>query len=145
MNQEHVAEVTRIETDTYEFPWTEGIFRDCLRVGYSCWAAESWRGLCGYGLLAIAAGECHVLNVCIKPDLQGQGIGGRFMGHLMDVAMGRGAGRIFLEVRVGNHAARRLYRDLGFREIGRRKGYYPAGQGREDALVLAWDRSGKSR
>ena len=137
MNQGHIAEVMCIETEAYAFPWTEDIFRDCLRVGYSCWVAECWRGLCGYGLLAIAAGECHVLNVCIKPDLQGRGIGGRFMGHLMAVAMGRGAEKIFLEARVGNRAARRLYRDLGFRRIGRRKGYYPAEQGREDAVVMA--------
>jgi len=88
-------------------------------------------------VLSVAAGEAHLLNVCVAPRLQGEGHGRRLMKRLIDLARWHQAQRIFLEVRPSNPRAIRLYHDLGFNEIGRRPNYYPARQGREDALVLA--------
>ena len=137
MRPEDVAEVSRIEASAYEFPWTEGIFRDCLRAGYGCWVLSRDAELLGYGVLSVAAGEAHVLNVCIAPRVQGEGHGRRLMKRLIDLARWHQAQRIFLEVRPSNPRAIRLYDDLGFNEIGRRPNYYPARHGREDALVMA--------
>jgi len=134
---EEVAEVAAVEARAYEFPWSEGIFRDCLRAGYNCWVLVREQAIIGYGVLSVAAGEAHVLNVCVAPEVQGEGHGRRLMRRLMDLARWHGAERIFLEVRPSNPRAMQLYHTLGFNEIGRRPNYYPAKNGREDAIVMA--------
>ncbi|WP_386070047.1 ribosomal protein S18-alanine N-acetyltransferase [Tahibacter sp. UC22_41] len=134
---EEVAEVAAVEARAYEFPWSEGIFRDCLRAGYNCWVLVREQAIIGYGVLSVAAGEAHVLNVCVAPEVQGEGHGRRLMRRLMDLARWHGAERIFLEVRPSNPRAMQLYHTLGFNEIGRRPKYYPAKNGREDAIVMA--------
>lgn len=137
MRPEEVAEVAAVEMRAYEFPWSEGIFRDCLRAGYNCWVLVRDDVLIGYGVLSVAAGEAHVLNVCISPDAQGEGHGRRLMRRLIDLARWHNAERVFLEVRPSNPRAIQLYHSLGFNEIGRRPNYYPAARGREDAIVMA--------
>ena len=138
MREEDLTQVAKIEAAGYEFPWTLGIFRDCLRAGYGCWVlARPGDEIVGYGILSVAAGEAHVLNVCVDPSEQGGGHGRRLMKRLIDLARWHEAHRIFLEVRPSNTRAIALYHDLGFNEIGRRPNYYPAKKGREDALVLA--------
>ena len=137
MREEDIAEVMDIERRAYPFPWTEGILRDCLRVSYSCWVYERGERVEAYAVMSVAAGEAHILNLCVRPELQGQGLGRRTLQHLMAVARRHGADSIFLEVRPSNAAALALYLGMGFDEIGRRRGYYPAADGREDALVLA--------
>ena len=137
MREFDLEAVAQIEQQNYDFPWTYGIFRDCLRAGYGCMVLEQAGEVIGYAILSVAAGEAHVLNVSVLADAQGQGHGRRLMKRLLDLARWHGAGRVFLEVRPSNHAAIKLYEDLGFVEIGRRPGYYPAADGREDALVLA--------
>lgn len=134
---EDVAAVAAVEARAYEFPWSEGIFRDCLRAGYNCWVLVHEQAVIGYGVLSVAAGEAHVLNVCVAPEAQGEGHGRRLMRRLMDLARWHGAERIFLEVRPSNPRAMQLYHTLGFNEIGRRPNYYPARNGREDAIVMA--------
>ena len=134
---EDVAAVAAVEARAYEFPWSEGIFRDCLRAGYNCWVLVREQAVIGYGVLSVAAGEAHVLNVCVAPEAQGEGHGRRLMRRLMDLARWHGAERIFLEVRPSNPRAMQLYHTLGFNEIGRRPNYYPARNGREDAIVKA--------
>ncbi|HVH33254.1 MAG TPA: ribosomal protein S18-alanine N-acetyltransferase [Tahibacter sp.] len=134
---EEVVEVAAVEARAYEFPWSEGIFRDCLRAGYNCWVLVREQAIIGYGVLSVAAGEAHVLNVCVAPEVQGEGHGRRLMRRLMDLARWHGAERIFLEVRPSNPRAMQLYHTLGFNEIGRRPNYYPAKNGREDAIVMA--------
>ncbi|HWU52598.1 MAG TPA: ribosomal protein S18-alanine N-acetyltransferase [Tahibacter sp.] len=134
---EEVADVAAVEARAYEFPWSEGIFRDCLRAGYNCWVLVREQAIIGYGVLSVAAGEAHVLNVCVAPEAQGEGHGRRLMRRLMDLARWHGAERIFLEVRPSNPRAMQLYHTLGFNEIGRRPNYYPARNGREDAIVMA--------
>lgn len=129
--------VMAIERRAYPFPWTQGIFDDCLRAGYPAWVLHGTDGLLGYGVLSIAAGEAHVLNVCVDPARQGQGLGRHLFRALIDEAIRHGAARVFLEVRPSNPAAIALYHDEGFNEIGRRPRYYPAHDGREDAIVMA--------
>ena len=130
-----------IERSAYRQCWTEGIFRDCLRVGYECWAILEAMEIVGYGILSIGAGEAHLLNLCVMPERQGCGLGRELLNHLIDGAIGQGALAMYLEVRVSNLRAQSLYRSFGFREIGRRNAYYPADAFlmREDALVFRLD------
>jgi len=143
MREEDLPAVHSIEARAYEFPWSVGIFRDCLRADYPSWVMYDQARIEGYFLMSIAAGEAHVLNVCVAPELQGQGHGRRLLQALIQVARGRGAERIFLEVRPSNLGAIRLYHREGFNEIGRRPRYYPARDGREDALVMAMELLGQ--
>jgi ribosomal-protein-alanine N-acetyltransferase len=137
MRAEDLDQVTAIEIANYEYPWTQMIFRDCLRAGYNCWVLEQGVEVIGYGVLTAAAGEAHVLNVCISTDHQGAGLGKRLMQRLIDLARWHRTERIFLEVRPSNARAIALYDQLGFNEIGKRPNYYPAKRGREDAIVMA--------
>lgn len=131
---EHVLKVERL---SYEFPWTFGIFRDCLRVGYHCYVCESAAGLIGHGVMSIAAGESHLLNICVHPEWQRRGLGRQLVEFLLEVARKREVKTVLLEVRVSNAAAYRLYASLGFNEVGTRHHYYPGRDGREDAMILA--------
>jgi ribosomal-protein-alanine N-acetyltransferase len=138
MRLDDIAEVLAIEVRAYEFPWTDGVFRDCFKAGYSLWVLESAAGIVGYGVLSAAAREAHILNLCVAPELQGQGHGRRLLDRLVDLARWHQVERIFLEVRPSNHAAIALYHRAGFCEIGNRPNYYPAkGSRREDAVVMA--------
>lgn len=130
--------VVGIEQSAYKFPWTVGIFRDCLRTGYVCRVCEDESGVVGYGIMSITAGECHILNICVHKESQRLGFGTRLLEHLLDVAC-QNRGRVaFLEVRKSNIRAYSLYTGLGFNEIGERRNYYPAARGkREHAVVLA--------
>ncbi len=139
-----LAAVAALERESYEFPWTSGIFNDCLRAGHSCWVLVVDGEVAGYGILAIAAGEAHVLNLCIGEAYRGRGYGRHLLGRLLDVTRWSGAERVFLEVRPSNPVAQALYLSLGFAEIGRRPRYYPAREGREDAIVMALDLPGAS-
>jgi ribosomal-protein-alanine N-acetyltransferase len=129
--------VLAIESGIYEFPWTLGNFRDSMRAGYSCWALYEDQRLIGYAVLMLAAGEGHLLNLSIAAAAQRRGHGARLLGHLVRVARDYGARVLFLEVRPSNAPAQRLYAAHGFHQIGVRRGYYPARDGREDAIVLS--------
>jgi ribosomal-protein-alanine N-acetyltransferase len=130
-------EIMNIETRAYEFPWSAGIFSDCLRVGYSCWAYEDENNIIGYGVMSVAAGEAHILNLTVKPESQRRGIGEILIKQFIKLARRYEVDMLMLEVRPSNKAALSLYAKLGFNEISVRKGYYPAATGREDALILA--------
>ena len=93
----------------------------------------------GHGVLSVAVGEAHVLNVCVAPACQGQGFGRALLDHLLGRALALRAEVVFLEVRPSNGVAIALYESVGFNEIGRRRNYYPAAIGHEDALVMALD------
>ncbi len=136
MLEADLAEVMAIERAAYEFPWTEGIMRDCFRFGYLCKVYATSQAIIGYAFMSVAVGECHFLNICIAPSAQQRGHGARFLVHLLRMAREAGARSAHLEVRASNIGAYRLYHKMGFNEIGVRKGYYPARQGREDALLL---------
>lgn len=137
MQPDDLQAVVGIEIRAYEFPWTLGIFRDCIKAGYQCLVLVRGGDPVGYGVLSIAANEAHVLNVAVAPEEQGGGHGKRLMKRLIDLARWHRAERVFLEVRPSNPRAIALYDQLGFNEIGRRPNYYPAKKGREDAIVMA--------
>ena len=139
MRLEDLPEVLEIELRAYPFPWTRGIFEDCLRAAYPSWVLADGDTITGYGVLSVAADEAHVLNICVDPRLQGRGHGRRLLHALLHLARGRGAQRLFLEVRPSNRGALALYHAEGFNEIGRRPRYYPAHSGREDAIVMAME------
>ncbi|MGZ8174645.1 MAG: ribosomal protein S18-alanine N-acetyltransferase [Methylobacter sp.] len=136
MRSSDLPGVMAIERANYQFPWEEDIFRDCFKANYSCWVCVEDENVLGYSILAMAVGEAHVLNICVAPAEQGQGIGRKMLQHLVEEARGR-AETMFLEVRPSNAVAIALYQDMGFNEIGIRKGYYQAENGREDAIMLA--------
>lgn len=140
MRETDLDAIMRIETRAYPFPWTLGIFRDCMRADYPMWVQERGGEIIGYGVLSIAADEAHVLNLCTAPGYEGQGLGQRMLQALLRIARGHGAQRVFLEVRPSNPRAIELYDRSGFNEIGRRPRYYPAANnGREDAIVMAME------
>ena len=137
MCDDDLAAVQEIEQRSYDFPWSLGIFSDCLRVGYCCWVLDTASGLAGYGIMSVAVEESHILNVCIAPESRRRGHARALMSHLMGTAMRHGARIAYLEVRPSNAAALKLYSELGFRHVGTRRAYYPAHNGREDAYVLS--------
>ena len=139
MREADLDAVMAIELRAYTFPWTRGIFRDCLQAGYPMWLLERQGEIVGYGVLSIAADEAHVLNLCTAPGNEGQGLGQRMLQALLKIARGHAAQRVFLEVRPSNPRAIALYERSGFNEIGRRPRYYPAHAGREDAIVMAME------
>ncbi|MFW6092478.1 MAG: ribosomal protein S18-alanine N-acetyltransferase [Pseudomonadota bacterium] len=127
------------EVRSYHYPWTRGNFSDCLAAGYDCWVSLLDDRVIGHGILSVAVGEAHLLNVCVVRDHQGRGFGRDLAVHLLERARARAARTVFLEVRPSNVVALALYRSLGFNEIGIRKDYYPAQSGHEDAQVMALD------
>ena len=139
MRLEDLDTVIALENQSYEFPWSAGIFGDCVKAGHPCWVLCVDAATVGYGILSMGAGEAHVLNICIGPDHRGRGLGRHLLGRLLDIARWNGAERIFLEVRPSNPLAKALYESVGFTEIGRRPRYYPAHNGREEAIVMALD------
>lgn len=139
MHETDLAVALANERAAYEFPWTLGIFRDCLRVGYQCFVRELAGRVVGHGIMSVAAQECHLLNICVHPDYQRHGHGRAMVTHLLDIARRKRAVMALLEVRVSNDAAYRLYTSMGFDEVGVRRNYYPARRGREDAIILACD------
>jgi ribosomal-protein-alanine N-acetyltransferase len=136
MQEADLQEVAAVESAIYSHPWTRGNFADSLRAGYECHTWRSGAELVGYFVLLVAAGEAHLLNLSIAAAWQRKGHGSALLREAMRVGRAAGARNLFLEVRPSNAAAKALYRRFGFRQISRRRGYYPAHAGREDALVL---------
>ncbi len=136
MRQADLAAVATIERETYDFPWSEGIFRDCLLAGYTSVVLERSGEIVGYGIMSVAAGEAHLLNICVARSLRRRGIGRMLLRYLMRRARTFRAKRMFLEVRPSNESAISLYHQEGFAKLGVREGYYKARDGNEDAVVL---------
>jgi ribosomal-protein-alanine N-acetyltransferase len=137
MNYSDLKQVIAIEEKAYPYPWTVGIFRDCLRVGYKAWVMTLYNKVMGYGIVMLAPGEAHILNICIDPDYQGKGLGRYLLRYLVKKSSHTDIDMILLEVRCSNTSAQQLYQSEGFNELGVRKAYYPADGGREDAIILA--------
>jgi ribosomal-protein-alanine N-acetyltransferase len=129
--------IATIERAAYQYPWSLGIFRDCLLAGYHCLVLDVGGSVTGYGIMSIAAGEAHLLNLCVHPHAQRFGYGRRLLNVLLLRAAEADADKVFLEVRPSNEPALRLYRSVGFEQIGIRPAYYQADNGREDAVILA--------
>ena len=129
--------VSAVEQASYEFPWSPGIFRDCLLAGYQCLALVIGGDIYGYAIMSVAARKAHILNICVHPDVQRRGYGRRLLYALCVRADALDVDRAFLEVRPSNLAAINLYRSAGFEQIGVRPSYYQAESGRENAVIFA--------
>lgn len=133
-----LRQIMAIESCAYDFPWSRGIFEDCLRMGYSNWVLPGPDDeVIGYVLMSYAVDEGHILNLCVHQRLRGQGYGQQLLNHILAQARKSELVRVLLEVRPSNTAAQALYGAAGFRQIGQRPRYYPSPEGREDAIVLA--------
>ena len=132
--------VLEIENESHIHPWSKSVFRDCLRVSYICEMLideANPENIIVYGVMSVAAGEAHIFNVCVNAGFRRQGFGEKMMLYLIDKAKNKNAGATFLEVRPSNTSAISLYEKLGFEITGRRKDYYPAENGREDAVIMS--------
>jgi len=136
MTASDLDRILEIETASYGFPWSEGIFNDCLRVGYECRVLEVDGTIVGYGIVSALVREAHILNICLDVAYRRLGLGRHLLEHLLAVASYKNVHEVFLEVRPSNVAALTLYKEFGFDVVGRRHNYYRASDGREDALVL---------
>lgn len=146
MTLQRLDEIVEIEKVAYDFPWSRGNFVDSLAAGYLAqMALDAEDAVAGYWVAMPGVEEMHLLNVTVRPGLQRRGHGAMLLEAVIDASRAHGARSLWLEVRHSNLAARRLYERRGFRPVGVRRGYYPAGGGRrEDALVmsLALDEAG---
>jgi [ribosomal protein S18]-alanine N-acetyltransferase len=136
MRETELPSVLEIENAIYEHPWTRGNFADSLRAGYQCWTYRLDRRLLGYFVLIVAAGEAHLLNLSVAAQSQRRGYGAALLAESIRIARALGGRNVYLEVRPTNLAAQALYARFGFRHVALRRGYYPAGTQREDALVF---------
>ena len=136
MTAADVDSVVAIEDAIYPHPWTRGNFADSIAAGYHCWTVECGGAMAGYTVVAVAAGEAHLLNLSVAAPWQRRGIGREILHFVLKLARDYGATKMLLEVRPSNVAALALYAAGGFSEIAVRRGYYPAGDAREDAIVL---------
>ncbi len=128
--------VMAIEPTIYTHPWTRGNFSDSLNSGYSAWVLEANQKIIGYALLMMVLDEAHLLNLSVAKDQQKQGLGRYLLEHMLQIAKNHKAANMFLEVRPSNISAIALYENMGFCEMAVRRGYYPAHNGREDAVLM---------
>jgi len=136
MTHEDLTLVSDIERHSYEFPWSHGVFRDCLLANYQCFVLERDGRVVGYSVLSVAAGEAHILNICIDPNFRSLGYGERLLDEVLFRARSTAVREIFLEVRPSNTHALALYKKKDFHKVAKRPAYYQASRGREDAEVL---------
>jgi ribosomal-protein-alanine N-acetyltransferase len=141
MTENDLPRIHRIELASYEYPWTPGNFADSLKAGYSMWVREAEGEVIGYYAMMAAAGEAHLLNLTIAPIWRGHGLGRDLLEHCLAGARDHKADTLFLEVRTSNTAAIGLYHSSGFVDLAVRRDYYPARDGREDALIMKKDLS----
>ncbi|NWG32022.1 MAG: ribosomal protein S18-alanine N-acetyltransferase [Rhodocyclaceae bacterium] len=137
MTPDDLDAVLAIEEAVQEFPWTRGNFADAIEAGYDAWVMREADRVIGFAVLMHAVDEAHLLVIGIAPERQRAGRGRALLEFLAARARTAGITRLLLEVRPSNEAALAFYRQAGFAEIGRRRAYYPARDGREDAIVMA--------
>ena len=128
--------IMAIERVNFPFPWTEGNFKDSMSSGYICLVMEQTKQVMGYAVLMMVLDEAHLLNISVAQSHQGQGWGRHLLVQMMEIGREKGGLNMFLEVRPSNHSALGLYESMGFNEMGIRPGYYPAHNGREDAVLM---------
>lgn len=138
MEESDIATVAAIERNANTFPWTLKNFSDCLTAGHQSWVYYDDNDvIVGFTVVQKVVDELHLLNLCVKKEQQGLGIGKLILKSVVDYAGVIDAAMILLEVRQSNMRAQKLYLQSGFNEMAVRKDYYPAQQGREDAVLMA--------
>lgn len=125
-----------LDATTNSHPWNAAQWRDSL-AQHLCLGLEVDRQLAGFAVAMPLLDEAELLLIAIHPDQQHQGCGKALFAALRAELAVRQCERLFLEVRESNLQARHFYTAAGLTEVGRRKHYYPAAEGREDALLLA--------
>jgi ribosomal-protein-alanine acetyltransferase len=144
MQESDIDDVFALEESVAVVPWTRGHYADSIKAGYSGWIARDAKGrLLGYYLLMRAVDDVHLLNIGVDPSVQRRGLGARLLEDAFERARLAGGTGMFLEVRPSNRPAIALYERYGFIEVGRRRAYYPAPAGREDAIVMRRDLAGQ--
>ena len=139
LNNDDLDRIMEIEEAAYPYPWTRGIFTDCLRVGYDCWGIQLGGSLVGYSIQSHVAGENHLLNLCVAAEFQNQGIGKILLDQAIRLAGRQGCFCVFLEVRPSNTVAVGLYLRSGFKTVSERPNYYQLDKGKESAIVMRLD------
>ena len=134
---EHLPAIYEIEKIAYKFPWTQGLLADCLKPNYHFHAMFREHEVIAYGVMSCICNEAHILNLCVNPKYQRQGLGMQMLNFFLDKAKDEESHTVFLEVRKSNQAAQSLYEGCGFNCLDERKGYYPDMNGREDAIIYA--------
>ena len=138
MQLKDLDRVLAIEMQTYEFPWTRGNFVDSLADGHLARVLRDSEGeIQGYFLAMHGVDEMHLLNISVSPARQRRGWARLMLDALVAGARAEGKTQIWLEVRRSNAPALALYTHYGFKEVGLRRAYYPAREGREDALLFS--------
>ena len=135
MQSDDLDQVVALEQKAFSHPWTRKLYVDALS-SYECWMMLVDHQHVGHGVISQILDEAHLLNIAIAVEQQGRGWGLQLLEHLMQRSSERGCVECFLELRESNQSAYRLYERFGFNEIGRRRDYYPAVDGHEDALVM---------
>jgi [ribosomal protein S18]-alanine N-acetyltransferase len=136
MREADVPAALLLDRASYEFPWTAGNFIDSIHAGYRCWVYEAGGEVVGHAIMMSVVDEAHLLNLAISPNWQRQGLGRALLQYVLLEARLAQIKTLFLEVRPSNATAIRLYNRNGFEGFAIRKDYYPAREGREDALVM---------
>ncbi|GAA5234725.1 ribosomal-protein-alanine N-acetyltransferase [Verticiella sediminum] len=136
MRTADLDEVAAIEKTIYTHPWTRGNFADSLAAGNHAWVVREEGCLVGYCLVMDTPDDAHLLNISVADEAQHRGIGRGLLEWVAMQARAAGLPSVLLEVRVSNERARRMYERAGYERIGLRRGYYPAIDGREDAIVM---------
>jgi ribosomal-protein-alanine N-acetyltransferase len=138
MTESRLGEVVAIERRAYAHPWTRGNFADSLRSGYQAQLLCAGDVIMGYFVAMQGVDEVHLLNITVDPEFQGQGWGRVMLDALALWARTQRAQWLWLEVRISNLRAQQVYLRYGYRRVGERKNYYPATNGREDAIVMSY-------
>ncbi|MBP9216539.1 MAG: ribosomal protein S18-alanine N-acetyltransferase [Agitococcus sp.] len=136
MTTADISAVCAIEQQVQYAPWTPKLFSDSLER-HLCWVAQKNQQVVGFFVVQFIVDEAHLLNIAVDPTQQKQGIGRVLLDNVQQQAIAKKANTIFLELRATNQRALALYQMAGFNEIGLRKNYYPAAQGKEDAVIMA--------
>ena len=142
MQRQDIEDIVAIEQSANQFPWTKKNFEDSLSAGHRAWLFCNESGeVFGYTIVQSVIDEAHLLNICLSPAYQGKGLGRKILNHVIDFAKSISSTLIVLEVRRSNHRAQQLYLRSGFNEMSVRKDYYPARNGREDAILMGMELS----
>ncbi len=136
MQMDDLESIMAIEPQIYPYPWTRGNFSDSLSSGYSAWVLMLNDQIIGYSLMMLVLDEAHLLNLSVAKPYQKQGLGRMLLEHMVSIAKSNQMANMFLEVRPSNISAIALYENMGFNEMAVRRGYYPAANGREDAVLM---------
>ena len=136
MQMNDLDAIMKIEPQIYPHSWTRGNFSDSINSGYSAWVLLLNEKIIGYALMMMVLDEAHLLNLSVARAYQKQGLGRYLLEHMLQIAKNHQAANMFLEVRPSNISAIALYENIGFNEMAIRRNYYPAANGREDAVLM---------